>query len=127
MDMGLNSKGVHIIFECNNSIIYTMYNNYFSFCNVENLFLNKVQILKNEKVLHQQSKKKFFRYKFTFRCKDKTILCGCDKGKFCLSDMKTEEYAITSRNHNQSIYDLLLIDYNTFLSCSSDNTIKVWK
>ena len=60
MDMGLNSKGVHIIFECNNSIIYTMYNNYFSFCNVENLFLNKVQILKNEKVLHQQSKKNFF-------------------------------------------------------------------
>ena len=55
------------------------------------------------------------------------ILCGCEKGQFCFYDMNTKEYKITKNNHNDDISDLLLIDDNTFLSCSRDNTIKVWK
>ena len=51
-----------------------------------------------------------------------TILCGCDDGTFCFYDMKKDEYKIT-----KDISDLLLIDNNTFLSCSFDGTIKVWK
>ena len=60
---------------------------------------------------------------------NKTILCGCKYGIFCFYDMKNEEYKITKNNHNDYDYinDLLLIDDNTFLSCSWDNTIKVWK
>ena len=58
---------------------------------------------------------------------NKTILCGCNKGIFCFYDMKTEQYKITKNNHNDNISALLLIDDNTFLSCSWDNTIKVWK
>ena len=58
---------------------------------------------------------------------NKTILCGCNKGIFCFYDMNTKQYKITKNNHNRAIYDILLIDDNTFLSCSEDTTIKVWK
>ena len=56
-----------------------------------------------------------------------TILCGCGKGQFCLYDLNTEEYKTTENNHKREIYDLLVIDDNTFLSCSCDKTLKVWK
>ena len=58
---------------------------------------------------------------------NKTILCGCGYGRFCFYDMNTEQYKITNDNHCYAISDLLLIDDNTFLSCSSDTTIKVWR
>ena len=59
---------------------------------------------------------------------NKTILCGCEfDGIFCYYDMKTEQYKITKNNHDNAITDLLLIDDNTFLSCSKDNTIKLWR
>ena len=41
--------------------------------------------------------------------------------------MKTEQCKITKNNHDDYITDLLSIDDNTFISCSSDQTIKVWK
>ena len=55
------------------------------------------------------------------------ILCECKYGIFCFYDMNTEQYKITNDNHHAAITDLLLIDDNTFLSCSYDNTIKVWR
>ena len=59
---------------------------------------------------------------------NKTILCGCEFDEiFCFYDMNTEQYKITNDNHNDYISDLLLIDDNTFLSCSWDNTIIVWR
>ena len=69
---------------------------------------------------------------------NKTILCGCSYGKFCFYDMNTKQYKITYDNHkgylndlflidDRAITDLLLIDDNTFLSCSEDSTIKVWR
>ena len=59
---------------------------------------------------------------------NKTILCGCDDiGIFCFYDMNTEQYKITNDNHHSGITDLLFKDDNTFLSCSWDNTIKVWR
>ena len=58
---------------------------------------------------------------------NKTILCGCQYRIFCFYDMKTEQYKITKNNHNDYINDILLIDDNTFLSCSRDTTIKVWR
>ena len=58
---------------------------------------------------------------------NKTILCGCQYGIFCFYDMNTEQYKITKNNHKGYINDLLLIDDNTFLSCSWDTTIKVWR
>ena len=58
---------------------------------------------------------------------NKTILCGCDDGTFCYYDMNEEDYTITKNNHKGYISDLLLIDDKTFLSCSRDKTIKVWK
>ena len=41
--------------------------------------------------------------------------------------MNTKQYKITKNNHNHNINDILLIDDNTFLSCSMDHTIKVWR
>ena len=58
---------------------------------------------------------------------NKTILCGCENGIFCFYDMNTKQYKITKNNHNHHIGGLLLIDDNTFLSCSWDTTIKVWR
>ena len=58
---------------------------------------------------------------------NKTILCGCKCGIFCFYDMNTEQYKITKNNHNAHINDILLIDDNTFLACSFDTTIKVWR
>ena len=58
---------------------------------------------------------------------DNTILCGCRNGLFCFYDMKRDEYKLIKTNHKEFITDLLLIDDNTFLSCSTDKTIKVWK
>ena len=55
-----------------------------------------------------------------------TILIGCSHGEFFFYDMKTKHYNITKNNHN-NMNDLLVIDDNTFLSSSGDNTIKVWK
>ena len=57
---------------------------------------------------------------------NKTILCGCKYGKFCFYDMNTKQYKITNDNHHKAINDLLLIDDNTFLSCSFDGNIKLW-
>ena len=59
---------------------------------------------------------------------NKTIICGCEyNGAFCFYDMERDEYRITKNNHTNIIYDLLLIDDNTFLSCSTDETIKLWR
>ena len=58
---------------------------------------------------------------------NKTILRGCDIGIFCFYDMNTKQYKRTKNNHEGYITDLLLIDDNTFLSCSTDTTIQVWR
>ena len=61
------------------------------------------------------------------KLRDNTILCGCEDGIFCFYDMKRDEYRITRNNSKYTTHEVLLIDDSTFLSCSSDNTIKVWK
>ena len=88
-------------------------------------------------VIEKTIKEESFGYVHCFlKLKDNnTILCGCDDGIFCFYDMNTEEYNITKNNHKKLIKDLLMINDNTFLSCSDDaiflpssddNTIKVW-
>ena len=51
------------------------------------------------------------------------ILCGGKNGIFCFYKMKKDEYKTTKSNHTKDIN----MDDNTFLSCSRDKTIKVWK
>ena len=58
---------------------------------------------------------------------NKTILCGCDKGKLCLYDMYTKAVTITNKSHASKINDILTIDKETFMTCSDDKYIKVWK
>ena len=78
-------------------------------------------------IIEKRIKDKSIKYVFCFlKLRDNnTILCGCDNGTFCFYDMNTEQYKITKNNHKSYITDLLLIDDNTFLSCSTD--IKVWR
>ena len=85
--------------------------------NIDKCVIEK--IIKDESIEHV--------YCFLKLRDNKTILCGCKKGIFCFYDMNTEQYKITNDNHDDYINDLLLIDDNTFLSCSDDNTIKVWR
>ena len=57
-----------------------------------------------------------------------TTLCECCYYRiFCLCNMKTKQYAILKGNYKTIINDLVLIDENTFLSCSWDKTIDVWR
>ena len=80
-------------------------------------------------IIEKRIKDKSLGFVFCFlKLRDnKTILCGCYNGIFCFYDMNTEQYKITNDNHCYAISDLLLIDDNTFLSCSTDTTIKVWR
>ena len=91
--------------------------NSFSIVNIDKCIIEK--IIEDESI-------EYVRCFLKFR-DNKTILCGCYHGIFCFYDMNTEQYKITKNNHHRDINDLLLIDDNTFLSCSDDDTIKVWR
>lgn len=58
---------------------------------------------------------------------NKTILCGCCGGKFCLFNKNTKQYIVSKNKHLNDITDLLSINSDTFMSCSLDYSIKVWK
>ena len=55
-----------------------------------------------------------------------TIICGCEKGKFCYYDMKAKNYIIKPTSHDSTISDILELDNDTFITCSLDSTIKIW-
>ena len=80
-------------------------------------------------VIEKKIKDRTFGYVNCFlKLKDnKTIIFGCYYGSFFFYDMNTEEYKISNEHHDDGINDLLMIDDNTFLFCSDDKTIKVWK
>ena len=61
----------------------------------------------------------------TIRIYDPTNNYNCAQS-FERHNMDTENYLKIKNNHKNYISDLLLLDDNTFLSCSGDNTIKVW-
>ena len=92
--------------------------------------VNSFSIVNIDKcIIEKRIEDKSFRGVYCFlKLRDnKTILCGCGYGIFCFYDMNTKQYKITNDNHHRDINDLLLIDDNTFLSCSIDTTIKVWR
>ena len=67
------------------------------------------------------------------KLRNNIILCGCSNKTIISYDMNTEEYKVEHiiKSHYDygrvPIYALLMIDDNTFVSLSDDNTIKVWK
>lgn len=56
-----------------------------------------------------------------------SIICGCEGGKFCVYDIFSKEHFMIPEKHSKDITDLIRIDDDTFVSCSWDSTIKVWK
>lgn len=68
----------------------------------------------------------YFVYCF-MKLKENFILCGCGSGKMIIFNDKTKKYSIETTKHTDGISDLLKVDENTFVSCSLDTTIKIWK
>lgn len=60
------------------------------------------------------------------KMRDNMILCGCDKGKFLLYNMETNQNKMIRKSIIGDINDLLKIDCGTFISCSTDKSINVW-
>ena len=58
------------------------------------------------------------------KLRDNTILCGCDYG---LYDINEKHYKTLLNNENNCINDLLIINDNTFVSCSNNKTIEIWE
>lgn len=59
---------------------------------------------------------------------DGTILCGDGGGHFFHLDALSNQIIDVKENvHESSIYGLLLINNNTFASCSNDKSVKIWK
>ena len=117
MFKGVGCYDINSLYQVDNNRIIVGGEKSFSIVNIDKCVIEKTI----------EDKKFEFVYCF-LKLRDNTIiLCGCCNGIFCFYDMRTEEYKITYNNHQGSIFDLLLIDDNTFLSCSFDKTIKVWK
>ena len=58
---------------------------------------------------------------------DKTIICGCNSGFFVVYNIDTKEHQVIRSDHKDDINDLIKYDDETFISCSSDKNIIVWK
>ena len=59
--------------------------------------------------------------------KDDKILCGNNKGTFCIYDIKLNTIEKINTSFDTYISGLLSIDQQTFISCSLGRNIKVWK
>ena len=55
------------------------------------------------------------------------VLCGCEEGIVCLCDILAKTIIKKIKMHDKHINDLLYLNVNHFISCSSDKTIKVWE
>ena len=55
------------------------------------------------------------------------VICGCQGGKMLQYDIQSKNILIIPSSHTSFINDILIINKNTFLTCSTDNTIKEWK
>lgn len=58
---------------------------------------------------------------------NRTILCGCDGGKFCLYDIETRKRVIIDNVEKGAIFDVIGINKDTLITCSFDTSINVWK
>ena len=113
---GIYCHSAHSLYQIDKDRVIVGGNNSFSIVNIDKC------------IIENRIKDKSIECVFCFlKFRDnKTILCGCEyDGVFCFYDMNTEQYKITKNNHHTVINDILLIDDNTFLSCSQDCTIKV--
>ena len=55
------------------------------------------------------------------------IVCGCERGMIIFFNLNTNKLDICQTNHIGDINDIVAIDSDTFVTCSDDMTLKVWK
>ena len=61
------------------------------------------------------------------KLRDGKILCGCKTGVLGIYNIKLNNFFFPNHKaHKSTITDLLRINTHQFISCSPDNTIKVW-
>lgn len=64
----------------------------------------------------------------SIKLNDGNILCGCFDGDATISSIKEHNSSVTYlKIHKKCITDFLKINEKTFVSCSKDGSIKVWK
>ena len=64
----------------------------------------------------------------SIKLNDGNILCGCFDGDATISSIKERNSSVNYlKIHNKCITDFLKINEKTFVSCSKDGSIKVWK
>ena len=89
----------------------------FALFNISNFKIEN--IIKDEKLLNVRG--------FLKLRDDNTILCGCSIGRYCIYNIKTQQYEIIGSEHKQDINYIIKIDDSTFVTCSYDHTIKISK
>lgn len=64
----------------------------------------------------------------SIKLNDGSILCGCFNGDATITSIKEHNSSVTYlKIHNKCISDFLRLNDKTFVSCSKDGSIKVWK
>ena len=55
------------------------------------------------------------------------IVCGCERGMIVFFDINTNKWSSHQTSHIGDINDIVAINSDTFVTCSDDMTLKVWK
>ena len=88
------------------------------FCNfyVVNITKGNIEIsIKNDNLSHMHS--------MIYLKNDNIAVIGLNEGDFCLFDRETSDYKIIKGSHTSTIYDMILLDDGTIVSCSDDESI----
>jgi WD40 repeat protein len=56
----------------------------------------------------------------------RTLVCDLASGMLKILDIDSGEFLVTINKHTDSVGDILLISNDRFVTCSGDNTIKLF-
>ena len=114
---GVDCYWVNALYLINKDKVIVGSNNKFTIVNIERCIIE--DIVEDNELGHVNA--------FAKLRDGKTILCGCDGGKFCLYDIETEKRKIYNNSEKGVIFDVLCYDSKTVITCSLDTKINVWK
>ena len=84
--------------------------------------ITKINFYTNKKI-----EKEYQRYVYSFmKMKYEKVLCGCDKGRFGVYDLRSNSIVFFETEKKVNITNLLSIDDSTFIMGSSDGSISIY-